>query len=827
MAEASDSIVLKEKISELERRLNTYRRLIDNNPDLIYRTDLEGRITYISPSVYRLSGYTVEEAIGMKMAEEVYLAPEERRAFLEELQEKGSIVDFRARLRRKDGGVWWASTNAHFFHDDHGNIAGVEGVTRDITTLKAAEDLLGYEARFHRVIGEIASSFINMPPRQIDQGVNHALALIGEFVGADRSHIFSFDRPSGMLTNTHEWCRPGIAPQIDRLKEVPKEVFEWFRKPLSQLCYVHVPSVADLPEAAGVTKAELEREGIKSILLVPLVSEGQYAGSIGFDFVTRERNCTENEILLLEMAGATIANVLDRKRAEEALRKSEERMHAIFEATPDPLVVYDTQGHPLYVNPAFLDVFGWRIDELRGRPIPFVPPDQKERTAGKIREIYKSGKPVRFLTNRLTKSSETVEVIVSAAIINGPEGLPDGMVVNLTDISGQRNLEAQLQQAQKMESVGRLAGGVAHDFNNMLGVILGHTELALLKTRLESPLFADLNQIKNAAKRSADLTRQLLGFARWQAAAPKVIDLNDVIPGMLAMLRRLIGENINLQWMPGPNLPPVKIDPGQIDQILANLCVNARDAIENFGTITIFTSSILLDEAYCTEHEGAFPGQYVMLTVSDTGCGMDTNTLEKAFEPFFTTKEVGRGTGLGLATVYGIVKQNNGFISAKSRPGQGTSITVYLPITIAELTPEKKPDAGMIAKGTETVLVVEDETAFLNLCKIVLSDYGYTVLAAYTPKEAIELAGRSKGQIHLLLTDVVMPDMNGEELRGRIEQLSPGIKTLYMSGHAADVFAHQDGRETAFRFIQKPFSPNALAGKVREILDEGPKKMKE
>ncbi|MFO7913028.1 MAG: ATP-binding protein [Desulfotignum sp.] len=404
----------------------------------------------------------------------------------------------------------------------------------------------------------------------------------------------------------------------------------------------------------------------------------------------------------------------------------------------------------------------------------------------------------------------------------------DGRVVRLqiaTDITDLKKMETQLNQAQKMESVGRLAGGVAHDFNNMLGVILGHTELALLQADENHDLYSDLIEIQKAAKRSADITKQLLAFARKQTISPRRLDLNDTVENMLNMLRRLIGEDIDLVWQPSAHLWPVKMDPAQIDQILANLCVNARDAISGVGKLTIETGKKSFDEEYCKEHPGFIPGDFALLAVSDNGCGMDKDTLDNLFEPFYTTKEVGKGTGLGLATVYGIVKQNNGFINVYSEPGQGSTFKSYLPRLVADedidrAVPEKKAAAG----GSETILLVEDEPSILRMARMMLERKGYSVLPAATPGEAIDLAKTHSDKIHLLMTDVVMPEMNGRDLAGQLKPLYPEIKLLFMSGYTANVIAHHGVLDDGVAFIQKPFSMADMTEKVREVLDNATEK---
>ena len=383
-------------------------------------------------------------------------------------------------------------------------------------------------------------------------------------------------------------------------------------------------------------------------------------------------------------------------------------------------------------------------------------------------------------------------------------------------------LEVQLQQAQKMESVGRLAGGVAHDFNNMLMVIIGHAELAMSKLTAETPLLEELRQIRSAAQRSADLTSQLLAFARQQPVVPRIMNLNQAVDGMHKMLRRLIGEDIDLIWKPGDKLWLVKIDPTQVDQILANLVVNARDAISGVGSVSIETRNVVLDEHYCLQHVGCTPGEYVILSVNDTGKGMDSETVQHIFEPFFTTKAAGKGTGLGLSMVYGAIHQNQGFINVYSEPGLGTSFTVYLPRSeetgaIDAITEKAgRPD---VLGGTETVLLVEDEAALLDLSRTVLEAQGYRVLTAQSPISALRMIAEYAGPLDLLITDVVMPEMNGRELTKAVLAARPEVKALFMSGYPAEVIAHHGVIEVGVSFLQKPFSANAFASKVREVLD--------
>lgn len=519
--------------------------------------------------------------------------------------------------------------------------------------------------------------------------------------------------------------------------------------------------------------------------------------------------------------------ITERVRAEEALRQSEEYKRAIIDASPLAIVSISPDGLVLSWNTAAERIFGWREEELLGSLLPIITEDQRE-TFSSLREEVLAGKSFsKIELTRRRKDGSPVEISLSAAPIRNEDGNTSGILAVIEDITDykqnereRKKLQVQLNQAQKMESVGRLAGGVAHDYNNMLGVIIGYTEMSLEKIDQGDALYHDLEEVLNAANRSADITRQLLAFSRQQTIAPTVLDLNDAVAGMLKMIRRLIGEDIDLTWHPGAAVWPIFMDPSQLDQIMVNLCVNARDAIDNVGKIAIETGTTVFDTAYCADHYGFEPGEFVLLSVSDNGCGMSKETREHLFEPFYTTKETGKGTGLGLATVYGIVRQNNGFINVYSEPELGTTFSIYLPRHEGAMSSERATELSVSdARGNETILLVEDEQSILTMTTLMLGELGYTVLPAHTPREAMRLAGEHTGTIHLLITDVVMPDMNGRELATSLQQSAAGLKTLFMSGYTANVIAHRGVLKEGVQFIQKPFSRKKLAAKVRSVLD--------
>lgn len=503
----------------------------------------------------------------------------------------------------------------------------------------------------------------------------------------------------------------------------------------------------------------------------------------------------------LRMVG-THVDITERVRAEEALRASEEQSRAIFQVVSVGIVQVDPrEGRIVRFNGKYCEITGYPAEELyHVRFSELTHPDDREEDWKLFdRAVKDQSRSYNNEKRYVRKDGSVVWVRLSASFIRDESGRPVRSVAVCEDITERKNaeeereqLQEQLLQAQKMESIGRLAGGVAHDFNNMLSVILGHAELALESDFSRGEVVHALEQMRGAALRASDLTRQLLAFARRQTIKPQVLDLNEAVGKMLKMLERMIGEDIDLAWRQGEALWKVELDPSQVDQLLANLCVNARDAIADTGKVTIETDNAVFDEAYCKDHVGFVPGEYVLLAVSDNGCGMDKETQAKIFEPFFTTKGVGQGTGLGLATVYGIVKQNNGFINVYSEPGKGTTFRIYLhryagtceaaPVEEAATCPPK-------GRG-EMILAVEDDPALLELTASMLAAEGYGVLPALGPQEALRVAEGYEGEIPLLMTDVVMPEMNGRELEARLRVSRPSIRCLFTSGYTANVIAH-------------------------------------
>lgn len=530
---------------------------------------------------------------------------------------------------------------------------------------------------------------------------------------------------------------------------------------------------------------------------------------------------------------AIASDISERKRAEQALHDTNERLNTFIEAIPDAVFIKDGEGRWQVINQAAAQLFQMNDDTWQGKTDLEMGAERPllasvfQRCSDADEQAWRA-KSMSFSMERIMgKDGNHLLYEVRKLPLFDKDGQRKTLIVIGRDITEQiraeeekGKLQAQLQQAQKLESIGRLAGGVAHDFNNMLQAILGNASLGLDEIAPGHPVRDYLEEIQKAGQRSADLTRQLLAFASRQAAHPRLLDLNTTITGMIKMLRRLIGEDIRLEWQPGPDLWPVKMDPSQVDQVLANLAVNARDAIGGVGTVSIATTNLVCrDEAYTRQFIGCTPGDYVMLTVRDTGHGMDEETKAHVFEPFYTTKERGKGIGLGLATVFGIVKQNGGFIDVKSAVGEGATFSIGLPKATGVVAPDAGvTDTSRSRGGSETLLLVEDEEAVLRFSLGALTKLGYRVLAAESPTQALDLARRHQGDIHLLVTDVVLPNMNGRELAQLISAIVPGIKCLFMSGYTADIIAHRGVVDEHVNFIQKPFRPEELATKIRSIL---------
>jgi len=517
------------------------------------------------------------------------------------------------------------------------------------------------------------------------------------------------------------------------------------------------------------------------------------------------------------------------RAAQENLRRSELNFRSLVTNAPYGVCRCDSTGKILDANPAFLELLGHTSGELIGQHIFGLYADNDQWFD--LADFLRSSEPFKGLAAEWKRKDATTTVvrISGRSVANGPEGVVFELFAE--DVTERRALEQQLRQSQKMEAVGRLAGGIAHDFNNLLMVISGYSEFLLERLGAEPHLRGPAQEIASAAERASSLTRQLLAFSRKQMLAPRIVNLNDVATENSKMLTRMIGEDIDLVLVPSPNLWPVRADAGQIEQVIMNLAVNARDAMPSGGKLTVETSNVSFDEDYARFHAPLRPGDYVMIAISDTGAGMDSDTQSHIFEPFFTTKGT-KGTGLGLSTVYGIIKQSGGYIWVYSEVGRGTTFKIYLPRvastgeTAAQLAASGVLDNdvrnNVVEPGSETILLVEDEANLRYLARQYLEKQGYKVIEAADGAVAMQIAVAHEKVIHLLLTDVIMPGMNGRELAQRISEIRPNVKILYMSGYTENVIGHNGMLDAGIRLLQKPFNLRDLKSKVREVLDATP-----
>jgi len=567
------------------------------------------------------------------------------------------------------------------------------------------------------------------------------------------------------------------------------------------------------------TRDRCNGEGYLSVALIPLKAGGETLGLLQFND-RRAGMFSASSIAGLEHLAGSIATGLARRQAEQALRRSEEHFRLLYEEAPLGYQSLDEEGRLLEVNQAWLDTLGYERQEVIGRPFAdFLAPGEAERFAEAFPAFKQRGSiQVQFQMRR--KDGRKITIAFDGRIARDAEGNFRRTHCILHDITERQRLEEQVRQLQKMDSIGRLAGGIAHDFNNLLTAIMGAATFALGNLPRDHPARDDVLEVLRAAERAADLSGQLLTLSRRRLITLKVTNLNDLVRNTSKMLQRILGENINLVTMTASDLGLTRADEGQIEQALVNLAINARDAMPDGGTLTIETGNAELDEAYCTRHPELKPGQYVMLAVSDTGIGMDDEVKAHLFEPFFTTKASGRGTGLGLATVYGIVRQHGGGVWVYSEPSRGSTFKIYLPRAREAEVPQPPPAPKPMPRGNETVLVVEDEGLVRRVAVRVLSSLGYKVLEAGDGESAVELAREHPGPIHLLMTDVMMPEMNGRQLAERLTAMLPGLKVLYASGYTDNTIHYQGVLAEGVNLLQKPFTAAALAHAVRNLLDQ-------
>ena len=755
-----------------------YRRFFESSVVGFYRTTLDGQVLDCNPAFVRIMGYASREELLACHALEFYFSPGERQDFLEQCRSLGSLTNFASRLRRKDGSSVWVLENVEPVLGQEGTPAMIEGTLVDISQQKFAE---AAHNQAQRALEDSETRY-----RRLFETAKDGILILdfktGQIVDVNPFLIEMLGYTHGEFVGKKLW-------EIGPFKDI---------------------------SASRSAFSELQTKGVIRYEDLPL--ETKDGRRINVEFVSNVYPVDGTQVVQ-----CNIRDITERVRAEAELKISETHHRSVFEGAVHGIYRGTLDGRFLEVNPALVAMLGYSSAEevlkLSVSQDVFNEPEEGLRLLHKWQLTVEIEEEVQWKR----RDQRLITVRLSGRVLCAENQRAAGLEVIAENVTERRALEEQLRQAQKIEAVGQLAGGMAHEFNNYLGIVLGYSELLLEEAGTTEGLRRNVAEIKAATQRAASVTRQLLALSRRQVLEPRVLDVNAVVWETHKLLRRLIPGNIDLVPVLEPNLQPVKVDPAQIQQILINLVVNARDAMPQGGKVVIETANVELDEEYAGRHIEVQPGRYVMLAVSDNGSGIDEQTKARIFEPFFTTKQEGKGTGLGLSTVYGIVRQSGGHITVESALREGTRFRIYLPptaVTELKVEDETPPMQTEILSGTETVLVVEDEPALRRLISVSLEKRGYTVLVAEDGTEAIRILENNPGEIDLVVSDIMMPRLNGLELQKKAILLRPEMRFLFISGYAEDTIGRTAHLPQDAGYLEKPFLPIELARKVRALLNE-------
>jgi PAS domain S-box-containing protein len=786
-----------------ETRLQFLEQMFQASPDGLGIADTNHRVQWANEAFVRMFGYEVAEVLGRPL--ENLVVPPERIAesrWVTEALAKGERITLETQRRKKDGTLVEVSVScAPLFLD--GKMSGFYAGYHDISDRRRVEAL---SSALYRVAEKSSSA------QDLQQFFAAVHGIVDELMYAKNFYIALYDPATELLSFPYFVDEQDSAPAPKKLGLGLTDYLLRAGEPL-----LATPQVLQALEDRG----EVARNGSRSLdwMGVPLKVNSHTFGALVVQTYSKNIRYGERDKEILTFVARQVASAVEIKRNEQALRRSEARYRSLVQSSVYGIYRSSLEGRFLDVNPALITMLGYGSAE----DVLLLDPEkdvfaQAEEHTRLIEEFRRTGRLDGIEVKWKRNDGSTITVRISGRAVSSADEPAEVLEAIAEDVTDRRTLEDQLRQAQKMEAVGRLAGGVAHDFNNLLMVICGYAEVILAKLDFHHPLHEKARAIQLAADRATTLTRQLLAFSRKQLLELKVVDVNAIVADMERLVRPLIGENVELTTKLAPEAAHTRADAGQLEQVLMNLVVNAKDAMPSGGKLSIQTQNILVDESHRRGQTFIRPGTYVMLSVSDTGMGMDKETQSRIFEPFFTTKEKGKGTGLGLSTVYGIVKQSGGYVMVQSEKGRGTAFHIYLPRVDAVAEKHAAPVTHAAVGGTETVLLVEDEESVRQLVRETLVAKGYHVLEAENGEAGMAAAAQHKGKIDLVITDVVMPGMGGRELVKQLAQTRPETKVLYLSGYTEDAIISEGTIDTGTAFLQKPFTLQTLAKKVREVL---------
>ena len=790
-------------VNRSDIQLQLLQQMFQASPDALSIADRDHRALWTNEKFEVMFGHPVSEILGQPL--ENLVVPPDRLAesrWITEALVKGQAITLETQRLRKDGALIDVSVSCAPLLID-GKIEAYYAGYHDISDRKRVDAL---SSALYRVAEKSSSA------HDLQQFFAAVHEVVDELMYARNFYIALYDPVTEMLTFPYFVDEQDKTPTAKKLGKGLADYLIRTGEPL-----LATPEVLQAMESRG----EVTRNGSRSLdwMGVPLKVGSHTFGALVVQTYSKSIRYTDRDKEMLTFVARQLASAVEIKRNEQALRRSEARYRSLVQSSVYGIYRASLQGRFLDVNPALISMLGYASAEevllLDPEKEVFANPEEQNRLFEQFRN---SGRLDGIEVKWRRRDGSTITVRISGRAVASEDEPADVLEAIAEDVTERRALEEQFRQAQKMEAVGRLAGGVAHDFNNLLMVVSGYAEVILSKLEVDHPLSDKARAIQQAADRATTLTRQLLAFSRKQLLELKVVDVNAIVSDMERLLRPLIGENVELVAKLAPDAGYTRADAGQLEQVLMNLVVNAKDAMPEGGTLTIQTENILIDDSSRPGQTFIRPGSYVMLSVSDTGMGMDKETQSRIFEPFFTTKEKGKGTGLGLSTVYGIVKQSGGYVMVHSESGHGSTFHIYLPQVEGMAEKHAAPAARAAVGGTETILLVEDEESVRQLVRDTLESKGYKVVDAENGEGGIRAAARHEGKIDLVITDVIMPGMGGREMAEEIVKTRPDAKVLYLSGYAEDAILSESGIENATAFLQKPFTLQNLSRKVREVL---------